>query len=242
MFTHPKDLFIHKAARFCFPPTDEDINRYSFSRSPPEIIQNIIQVLANKLKPQEYDLWNELCQRDVATPEYYASGLAMLRSDLSKLSKKYKIQHERLPTPTDMSPTKANIAMSPNQANIALIRNQGQWDLGEITNSIQQHIDHGYRIYQFLHRDNALAIIPALLKICTKPTVLKLLNRYNRILKQGASLSVRARKMLSAVVRTHIPLTLNKQQQKNTAIQMNLAESVSKLPFVEVMVCSRQEK
>ena len=65
----PKDLFIHKAARFCFPPTDEDINRYSVSRSPPEIIQNIIQVLANKLKPQEYDLWSELCQRDVATPE-----------------------------------------------------------------------------------------------------------------------------------------------------------------------------
>ena len=52
----PTDLFVHKAARFCFPPTDEDINRYSASRSPPEIIQNIIRVLANKLKPTEYDL------------------------------------------------------------------------------------------------------------------------------------------------------------------------------------------
>ena len=231
----PKDLFIHKAARFCFPPTDEDINRYSVSRSPPEIIQNIIQVLANKLKPQEYDLWSKLCQRDVATPEYYESGLAMLRSDLSKLSKQYKIQHEQFPTPTDMSPTKANIAMSPKKANIALITNDGQWDLGKITTAIQHHLDQGYRIYQFLHRDNAIALIPALLKMCTKPTVLKLLHRYNRILQQGASLSVRARKMLSAVVRTHIPLTFNKQQQKNRAIQINLAESVSKLPFVEAI-------
>ena len=224
--TTPKELFIHKAARFCFPPTDEDINRYSFSRSPPEIIQNIIRVLAGKLKPQEYNLWNELCQRDIATPEYYASGLAMLRSDLSKLSKKYKIDHERLPTPTDMSPV---------QTNIALIKNQGQMDLKEITHSIQQHIDTGYRIFHFLHRDNALIIIPALLNICTKPAVLKLLNRYHKILKQGASLSVRARRKLSAVVRTHLPLTSNKTQQRNTAIQINLAESISKLPFVEVI-------
>ena len=67
----PTDLFVHKTARFCFPPTDDDISRYSASRSPPEIIRNIIRVLANKLKPTEYDLWCKLCERDVATPEFY---------------------------------------------------------------------------------------------------------------------------------------------------------------------------
>ena len=109
----PTDLFVHKAARFCFPATDDDISRYSATRSPPEIIKNIIQVLANKLKPTEYDLWCKLCERDVATPEFYESGLGMLSSDLKKLSKQFKIQNEQLPSSVDMSPLKkANIALT----------------------------------------------------------------------------------------------------------------------------------
>ena len=82
---YPTELFVHKAARFCFPAKDDDISRYSATRTPQEIIQNIIQVLANQLKPTEYDLWCKLCERDVATPEFYASGLAMLSSDLKNL-------------------------------------------------------------------------------------------------------------------------------------------------------------
>ena len=54
-------LYVYKAARYCFPATDNDISGYSETRSPPEIIKNIIQVLANKLKPIEYDLWCKLC-------------------------------------------------------------------------------------------------------------------------------------------------------------------------------------
>ena len=94
----PTDLFVHKAARFCFPATDTDISRYSATRSPPEILQNIIRVLNNKLKPNEYDLWNKLCERDVATPKFYKSGLAMLHSNLKKLSKKFKINNDKLHT------------------------------------------------------------------------------------------------------------------------------------------------
>ena len=115
------DLFTYKAARFCFPATDTDISRYSATRSPPEILQNIIRVLNNKLKPNEYDLWNQLCERDVATPEFYKSGLAMLHSDLQKLSKKFKINNDKLPSPTDMLPVK--------KTNIALTIHHGQWDL-----------------------------------------------------------------------------------------------------------------
>ena len=87
----PTYLFTYKAERFCFPSNDTDIARYSATRSPPEILQNIIRVLNNKLKPNEYALWNQLCERDAATPEYYKSGLAMLNTDLKKLAKEFKI-------------------------------------------------------------------------------------------------------------------------------------------------------
>ena len=126
--------------------------------------------------------------------------------------------------------------MSPvKKANIALTTPDGQWDLGKLIAALQHHLDQGYRIYQFLNRDNSVALIHELLVICTEPLVIKLLHRYNRILKQGGPLSIRARKKLAAVVRTHIPLTFNKQLRKNRAIQINLAESVSKLPFVEAI-------
>ena len=109
-----------------------------------------------------------------------------------------------------MSPKKANIAMSPKKANIAITTPDGQWDLGKLTTAIQHHLDQGYRIYQFLNRDNSVALIHELLVLCTEPLVIKLLHRFNRILKQGGPLSIRARKKLAAVVRTHIPLTFNK--------------------------------
>ena len=70
----PNNLFTYKAERFRFPPTDTDIARYSATRSPPDILKNIIRVFNNKLQPNEYDLWNQLCERDVATPEYYKSA------------------------------------------------------------------------------------------------------------------------------------------------------------------------
>ena len=70
-------LFNFKAERFKFRQADTEIERYNIKRSPPEIIMNIIRVLNNMLKSNEY----KICQRDVATPEYYKSGRSMLASD-----------------------------------------------------------------------------------------------------------------------------------------------------------------
>ena len=53
-------LFTYKAERF--PQTDTDIARCTAKRSPPDILMNIIRVLNNKLKGNEYDLWNKLCE------------------------------------------------------------------------------------------------------------------------------------------------------------------------------------
>ena len=223
----PTDLFVHKAARYCFPATDDDISRYSATRSPPEIIKNIIQVLANKLKPTEYDLWCKLCERDVATPEFYESGLAMLSSDLKKLSKQFKIQNAKFPSSTDMSPVK--------KANIALTIPDGHWTLGQLIAALQHHLAQGHKLYQFLNKDNSVALICELLVICTEPRVIKLLHRYDRILKQGDCLTIKARRKLAAVIRNHIPLTFDKQLRKNRAIQINLTEAASRLPFVEAI-------
>ena len=134
----PTDLIVYKAARYCFPATDDDISRYSATRSPPEIIKNIIQVLANNLKPTEYNLWCKLCERDVATPEFYESGLGMLSSDLKKLSKQFKIQNEQLPSSADMSPLK--------KANIALTIPDGQWTLEQLIAALQDHLSRGHKL------------------------------------------------------------------------------------------------
>ena len=56
----PNSLFNYKAERFKFPHTDTEIERYNIKRSPPEIIMNIIRVLNNKLKSNEYEVWNKL--------------------------------------------------------------------------------------------------------------------------------------------------------------------------------------
>ena len=145
------DLFTYKAARFCFPATDTDISRYSATRSPPEILQNIIQILNNKLKPNEHELWNTLCERDVATPEFYESGLAMLSSDLKKLTKQFQISNDKLPSSTDMLPVK--------NTNIALTIPHGQWTLEQLIAALQNYLDQGYKLYQFLNKDNSVALI-----------------------------------------------------------------------------------
>ena len=220
----PTDLFTHKAERFRFPSTDTDIARYSTTRSPPEILKNIIRVLNNKLKPNEYDLWNQLCERDVATPEFYKSGLAMLHSDLKKLSKEFKINHDKLPSPTDMSPVK--------KTNIALTIQHGQWNLPQLIAAMQSHLDHGYSLYTFLNKENSLAIIYEILLLCTETKIIKLLRRYDRILHQGDYLTKMARRKLARVIRTYLPLNIDKQLIQKRALQINLTESTSKLPFV----------
>ena len=201
----PTDLFTHKAERFCFPSTDTDIARYSTTRSPPEILKNIIRVLNNKLKPNEYALWNQLCERDVATPEYYKSGLAMLNTDLKKLSKEFKIINDKLPSPADMSPVK--------KSNVALTLQHGQWTLPQLIAAMQSHLDNGYSLYTFLNKENSLAIISELLLICTKAKIVKLLGRYDRILHQGNYLTKIARRKLASVIRTYLPLHIDKQLQ-----------------------------
>ena len=134
-------MFNYKAERFKFPQADMEIERYNIKRSPPEIIMNIIRVLNNKLKSNEYELWNKLCQRDVATPEYYKSGLAMLATDLKKLSKEFKLNPDKLPNIPDMLP--ANIS------NVALATKHGQWDRQRLITAIQNHIYSGHNFIRF---------------------------------------------------------------------------------------------
>ena len=128
---------------------------------------NIIRVLNNKLKSNEYELWNKLCQWDVATPEYYKSGLAMLASDIKKLSKEYKLNPDKLPNIPDMLP--ANIS------NVALTTKHGQWDRQRLITAIQNHIYSGHTLYTFLNKENSLAVIHELLLICTEIKIIKLL-------------------------------------------------------------------
>ena len=165
-------LFNYKAERFKFPHTDTDIERYTTKRSPPDIIMNIIRVLNNKLKSNEYELWNKLCERDVATPEYYKLGLAMLATDLRKLSKEFKLNPDKLPTVPDMLPAK--------MSNVALTTKHGQWDRQQLITAIHTHIYSGHTLYSFLHKENALAVIRELLLICTEIKIIKLLQRYSR--------------------------------------------------------------
>ena len=137
----PNSLFTYKAERFRFPQTDTDIARYTATRSPPLILKNIICVLNNKLQQNKYDLWNQLCERDVATPEYYKSGLAMLHTDLRKLSKEFKLNPDKLPSLPDMLPV--------SQSNVAMTTKHSQWNLQQLIAAIQSHINHGYSLYTF---------------------------------------------------------------------------------------------
>ena len=147
---------------------------------------NIIRVLNNKLKSNEYELWNKLCERDVATPEYYKSGLAMLATDLRKLSKEFKLNPDKLPTLPDMLPV--------SKSNVALTTKHGQWDLQRLIAAIQSHIYCGYSLYSFLNKENSLAVISELLLLCTEIKIIKLLQRYSRILQNDAHLTKIARK------------------------------------------------
>ena len=163
---------------------------------------NIIRVLNNKLKSNEYDLWNKLCERDVATPEYYKSGLAMLHTDLRKLSKEFKLNPDKLPSLPDMLPV--------SKSNVALTTKHGQWNLQQLIAAIQSHINHGYSLYTFLNKENSLAVISEILLLCTETKIIKLLRRYSRILQQDAYITKMARRKLARVIRTYFPLNIDK--------------------------------
>merc|ERR1712030_189290 len=101
--------------------------------------------------------------------------------------------------------------------------------------ALQDHLSQGHKLYQFLNINNSVALIPELLVVCTEHRVIKMLNRYDRILKDGNCLTIRARRDLARVIRNHIPLKYDKQLQRENAIQINLTESASNLPFVEAI-------
>ena len=126
--------------------------------------------------------------------------------------------------------------MSPlKKANIALTIPDGQWTPEQLIAALQDHLSQGHKLYQFLNIDNSVALIHELLVVCTDRRVIKMLNRYDRILKDGNCLTIRARRDLARVIRNHIPLKFDKQLQRDNAIQINLTESASKLPFVEAI-------
>ena len=126
--------------------------------------------------------------------------------------------------------------MSPvRKTNVALTIQHGQWKLPQLIAAIQSHLDHGYSLYTFLNKENSLAIIYEILLLCTETKIIKLLKRYDRILHQGDYLTKMARRKLARVIRTYLPLNIDKQTIQKRALQINLTESTSKLPFVEAI-------
>ena len=80
--------------KLVFPKNEEPFQEIIDPRDHFEILTDIINTLNERLDPQTKKLWDEICQRDIEKPCYYKSGLALLSSDLKKLSKEWKKEHD----------------------------------------------------------------------------------------------------------------------------------------------------
>ena len=134
-----------------------------------------------------------------------------------KLSKEFKLNPDKLPTIPDILPA--------NMSKIALNTKYGQWDRQQLITAIQTHIYSGHTIYTFLNKENSLAVIHELLLICTEIKIIKLLQRYSRILQNDSHLTKIARKKLARVVREYFPLNIIRKHIQNRAMQIHLTES-----------------
>ena len=71
--------------------------------------------------------------------------------------------------------------------------------------------------------------------ICKEIKIIKLLQRFSRILQNDSHLTKIARKKLARVVREYFPLNIIRKNIQERAIQIHLTESLSRLPFVEAI-------
>ena len=86
-----KDEVVCMSNKLIFPHIDKPPSNVKDNRSHLQILKDIICYINEQLTPQQKELWDSVCKRDISVPCYYRSGLAKLSSDLKKLSKSWKI-------------------------------------------------------------------------------------------------------------------------------------------------------
>ena len=101
--------------RFKFPNNDDQISDYKDERSDAEKFSDIIHIINSKISPEMKELWDQICQLDVASPCFYKSGLEFGSSQMRQLANDYKVKmSEDLDPLTNMPESLKNANHAPS--------------------------------------------------------------------------------------------------------------------------------
>ena len=110
-----RESYAANKARFKFPNNDDQISDYKDERSDAEKFSDILHIINSKISPEMKQLWDQICQLDVASPCYYKSGLEFGSSQMRQLANDYKVKmSEDLDPLTNMPESLKNANHAPS--------------------------------------------------------------------------------------------------------------------------------